>query len=377
MQDNSRFFTNELSGVDLFNDWLYNIYKANNHTRNSTEVHIYMDSGQFSGNNYYKVKRDYKKIIKIGLLSLAAVILIVFASTCFYTVNDKQRGVITTFGKVTGIADAGIHFKIPFGIQHVDKVDVNIYQKIEIGYRSKDSGGGNYDVVENESKMITGDYNIINVDFFVEYRISDPVKYLYNSYSPELILKNLTQSQIRNIVGSADVDEALTTGKADMQTRIFDLVTAELEKYDIGLTLTDIKIQDSEPPTQEVIEAFKNVETAKQGAETAINQAKAYQNAQLPLAQAEADKLIQNAEFLKQSRINEATEKIAMFNAMYNEYRLNPDITRIRMYYEAIELMLPDVKVYIDISDSSGTQKLLPLESLVSTGEARVSEGGN
>ena len=377
MQDNSRFFTNELSGVDLFNDWLYNIYKANNHTRNSTEVHIYMDSGQFSGNNYYKVKRDYKKIIKIGLLSLAAVILIVFASTCFYTVNDKQRGVITTFGKVTGIADAGIHFKIPFGIQHVDKVDVNIYQKIEIGYRSKDSGGGNYDVVENESKMITGDYNIINVDFFVEYRISDPVKYLYNSYSPELILKNLTQSQIRNIVGSADVDEALTTGKAEMQTRIFDLVTAELEKYDIGLTLTDIKIQDSEPPTQEVIEAFKNVETAKQGAETAINQAKAYQNAQLPLAQAEADKLIQNAEFLKQSRINEATEKIAMFNAMYNEYRLNPDITRIRMYYEAIELMLPDVKVYIDVSDSSGTQKLLPLESLVSTGEARVSEGGN
>lgn len=377
MQDNSRFFTNELSGVDLFNDWLYNIYKANYHTRNSTEVHIYMDSGQFSGNNYYKVKRDYNKIIKIGLLILAAVILIILASTCFYTVNDKQRGVITTFGKVTGIADAGIHFKIPFGIQHVDKVDVNIYQKIEIGYRSKDSGGGNYDVVENESKMITGDYNIINVDFFVEYRISDPVKYLYNSYSPELILKNLTQSQIRNIVGSADVDEALTTGKAEMQTRIFDLVTAELEKYDIGLTLTDIKIQDSEPPTQEVIEAFKNVETAKQGAETAINQAKAYQNAQLPLAQAEADKLIQNAEFLKQSRINEATEKIAMFNAMYNEYRLNPDITRIRMYYEAIELMLPDVKVYIDVSDSSGMQKLLPLESLVSTGEAAAAKGGN
>ncbi|MGI6742469.1 MAG: FtsH protease activity modulator HflK [Eubacteriales bacterium] len=336
-----------------------------------------MDSGQFSGNNYYKVKRDYNKIIKIGLLILAAVILIILASTCFYTVNDKQRGVITTFGKVTGIADAGIHFKIPFGIQHVDKVDVNIYQKIEIGYRSKDSGGGNYDVVENESKMITGDYNIINVDFFVEYRISDPVKYLYNSYSPELILKNLTQSQIRNIVGSADVDEALTTGKAEMQTRIFDLVTAELEKYDIGLTLTDIKIQDSEPPTQEVIEAFKNVETAKQGAETAINQAKAYQNAQLPLAQAEADKLIQNAEFLKQSRINEATEKIAMFNAMYNEYRLNPDITRIRMYYEAIELMLPDVKVYIDVSDSSGMQKLLPLESLVSTGEAAAAKGGN
>ena len=336
-----------------------------------------MNSGQFSDNRYYKIKRDKKKIIKFSLLILAAVVLIIMLSTCFYTVNDKQRGVITTFGKVTGIADAGIHFKIPFGIQQVHKVDVNIYQKIEIGYRSKDSGVGSYDVIENESKMITGDYNIINVDFFVEYRIADPVKYLYNSYSPELILKNLTQSQIRNIVGSADVEEALTTGKAEMQTHIFDLVTTELEKYDIGLTLTDIKIQDSEPPTQEVIEAFKNVETAKQGAETAINQAKAYQNAQLPLAQAEADKLIQNAEFLKQSRINEATEKIAMFNAMYNEYRLNPEITRIRMYYEAIEAMLPDVKVYIDVSDSSHTQKLLPLESLVSTGGTPATEGGN
>ena len=202
-----------------------------------------MDSGNFSDNNYYKVKRDYKKIINIGLLILAAVILIILSSTCLYTINDKQRGVITTFGKVTGIADAGIHFKIPFGIQQVDKVDVNIYQKIEIGYRSKDTGVGNYDVIENESKMITGDYNIINVDFFVEYRISDPVKYLYNSYSPELILKNLTQSQIRNIVGSADVDEALTTGKAEMQTQIFDLVTTELENYDIGLTLTDIKVR--------------------------------------------------------------------------------------------------------------------------------------
>ncbi len=324
-------------------------------------------SGDTGGEKkWYKEKRDFKKYRSLIIIGVIAVVVIALISSCWYTINDKQKGVITTFGKVTGTVDAGMHFKLPFGIQSVQKVDVNVYQKIEIGYRTDTRTGDSYSVVENESKMITGDYNIINVDFFVEYRIADPIKYLYSSEAPETILKNLTQSQIRNVVGSADVDAALTTGKAEIQTRIFDLVTDELAKYDIGLTLTDIKIQDSEPPTQDVIEAFKNVETAKQGAETAINRAKAYQNSQLPLAQAEADKLIQNAEYLKQSRINEATQKIAMFNAMYSEYQLNPEITKIRMYYEAIESILPDVKVFIDVSDGGGTQKLLPLDSLVS-----------
>ena len=132
----------------------------------------------------------------------------------------------------------------------------------------------------------------------------------------------------------------------------------------------DVKIQDAEPPTQEVIEAFKSVETAKQQAETVINDAKAYQNAQLPLAQAEADKLIRNAEFLRQKRINEATQKVAMFQAMYAEYALNPQITRSRMYYETISDILPGVKLYINTGSGSDIQTLLPLETLVATGGA-------
>ena len=132
-----------------------------------------------------------------------------------------------------------------------------------------------------------------------------------------------------------------TTGKTEIQNRVIGLVTDELETYEIGLILTDIKIQDAEPPTEDVIVAFKAVETAKQGAETVINEAKAYMNAQLPLAKSEADKLTQNAEYLKQKRINEATEQIAMFTAMYDEYALNPEITQIRMYYEAIQQALP------------------------------------
>ena len=306
---------------------------------------------------------DFKRAGKNVLVILLTVIVLMMAGTCFYTVDDKQQAVVTTFGQVTDVTDAGVHFKLPFGIQQVQKVDVNVYQKIELGYNSY--GGA---VNTNESVMITGDYNIVNVDFFVEYKISDPVQYLYSSNEPELILRNLIQSQIRNVVGSSTVDAVLTDGKENIQMQVKQLVTDILGQYDIGLSLVDVKIQDAEPPTVEVVEAFKAVETAKQQAETVINDAKAYQNAQLPKAQAEADKKIQNAAYLKQKRINEAVQQVAMFEAMYAEYAQNPGITRSRMYYETISQVLPGVKLYINSGDGSNVQTLLPLESLVTNG---------
>ena len=312
-----------------------------------------------------KKKPNFKRAGRTILVIALTIILITLIGTCFYTVDDKQQAVVTTFGKVTDVTDAGVHFKLPFGIQNVYKVDVNVYQKIELGYSSDGYG---YTVNEKESTMITGDYNIVNVDFFVEYKISDPVQYLFSSNQPELILRNLIQSQIRNVVGSSTVDAVLTDGKENIQMQVKELVAEILEEYDIGLTLVDVKIQDAEPPTQEVIEAFKAVETAKQQAETVINDAKAYQNAQLPLAEAEADKLIRNAEFLKQKRVNEAIEQVAMFEAMYAEYAQNPDITLSRMYYEAISEILPNVKLFINTSgDGSNVDMLLPLESLIDT----------
>ena len=310
--------------------------------------------------NPKKQPPDFKRMGKNLLVILLTITVLMLAGTCFYTVDDKQQAVVTTFGRVTDVTDAGVHFKLPFGIQNVRKVDVNVYQKIELGYNSY--GGP---VNPNESTMITGDYNIVNVDFFVEYKISDPVQYLYSSNEPELILRNLIQSQIRNVVGSSTVDAVLTDGKENIQMQVKELVTGILEEYDIGLSLVDVKIQDAEPPTVEVIEAFKAVETAKQKAETVINDAKAYQNAQLPKAQAEADKKIQNAEYLKQKRINEAVQQVAMFEAMYAEYAQNPGITRSRMYYETISGILPGVKLFINTGDGSNVQSLLPLDSLV------------
>ena len=308
-----------------------------------------------------KKKPDFSRAGRTTLVVVLVLLIVGMGLTCFYTVDDKQQAVVTTFGKVTDVVDAGIHFKLPFGIQQARKVNTNVYQKIELGYRS---GDNNFN--ESESTMITGDYNIVNVDFFVEYKIADPVRYLYSSDEPELILRNLIQSQVRNVVGSSSVDAVLTDGKENIQMQVKELVTQILEEYDIGLTLVDVKIQDAEPPTAEVIEAFKAVETAKQKAETVINDAKAYQNAQIPDAQAKADKLIQNAEYLKQNRINEAVEQVAMFEAMYTEYEQNPGITRSRMYYEAISQALPGVKLYINTGDAGSVQTLLPLEPMVS-----------
>ena len=333
----------------------------------------YRWSPKKSGNNDFM--QQMKKYGRIAVIVAVLLVLSIGIGTCFYTVDDKQQAVVTSFGKVTDITEAGVHFMLPFGIQQVEKVDVNVYQKIELGYRT--NGDGTTTTNTNESAMITGDYNIVNVDFFVEYKISDPVKYLYSSNDPELILRNLIQSQVRNVVGSSTVDSVLTDGKEDIQRQVRELVTDILEEYDIGLMLVDVKIQDAEPPTQEVIEAFKAVETAKQQAETVVNDAKAYQNAKLPSAQAQADQLIQNAEYLKQKRINEATQQVAMFEAMYAEYMLNPEITRSRMYYEALSQILPGVKLYINASsgDGSDVQMLLPLESIVDN--ATEPTGGN
>lgn len=313
-------------------------------------------------------KPDFSNIPKdkmskyITIVVIAAIIILILA-TSFYTVNDKQQAVVTTFGKVTSVADPGMHFKLPLGIQKATPVDVNVYKKIEIGYRTSNDSASSINLVEDESKMISGDYNIVNCDFFVEYKISDPVKYLYNSENPDEILKSLAQSHIRNVISSYTVDEILTTGKGEIQTKIKESIIEELTVYDLGLVLTDIKLQDAEPPTEAVKKAFKDVETAKQERETAVNVANAYKNEQLPKASAEADRLLESAELQKQQRINEAHAEVAMFSAMYNEYVLNPDVTKKRIFFETVEKVLPDAKVYIDTSDDGSVQKLLPIEN--------------
>lgn len=276
---------------------------------------------------------------RTGLVVLA-LLLVVCAFNAYYTINEQENAVVVTFGVPTPVTTSGLHFKVPF-IQQVRKVDMTIHG-FAIGYVPETQ-----EFIADESLMITSDYNFVNVDFFVEYRVTDPVRYLYASREPELILKTLAQSYIRDTIGLYPVDDVITTGKNQIQSEIKDKIIARLEAEDIGLQLVNITIQDAEPPTAEVLAAFKEVETAKQSADTAVNNANKYRSEQLPAAEAQADQILQNAEAQKQARINEATGQVARFEAMYAEYARYPLITKQRMYYETMEELLPGLRVII------------------------------
>ena len=321
--------------------------------RNRRNGFTTMDGGQ--------VPRSKKTGGKIAGIVIAAFVVLLLGLNSTYEIKEQEQAVLITLGQATAVTDPGLHFKIPF-IQRVRKVNTTI-QGFSIGYNASDNA-----VNEDESLMITSDFNFIDVDFYVEYRYSDPVKALYASKNPLEILKNISQSCIRTVIGSYPVDDVLTTGKNEIQASIKEMILDRLEEQDIGIQLVNITIQDSEPPTTEVMEAFKAVETAKQGKETALNNANKYRNEQLPSAQAKADGIIKDAEAQKTERINEATAQVARFNAMYEEYIKNPAVTKQRMFYEAMEEVLPDLKVIIE-SPNGDVQTIYPIESFTGSSD--------
>ena len=295
-----------------------------------------------------KKVRIIKKCVGFGLLAVF-VLLTLFQS--FYTVKEQEQAVVLTFGKTKTVSESGLHFKIPY-IQQVKKVNTTI-QGFPIGYMSDTENWQ-----EEESLMITSDMNFINVDFFVEYQVYDPVKALYRSTDPVGILKSIAQSSIRTVIGSYPVDDVLTTGKSEIQAEIKTMITERLEESDIGIGLVNITMQDAEPPTNEIIAAFKAVETAKQGKETAINNANKYKNEQIPQMEAEVDKILQSAQATKEQRVKEAEGQAARFEALYEEYKKFPAVTRQRMFYEAMEEILPELRVVIDGSET-GLEKFM------------------
>jgi membrane protease subunit HflK len=274
---------------------------------------------------------------------LIAVLVVFILSNSFYSVSEDQMAVVTSLGRVVRTDTAGVHFKIPV-IQHASMVDVTTHGA-SIGYVIENSNQ-NWGNRENP-QMITSDFNLIDVDFYIEYKVSDPVAYLYNSENPEIILNNEAMSSIRAIISDYPVDDVMTTAKSEIQQKIRESLMTKLESGNIGLQLVNVMIQD--------------VETAKQGADTAINNANRYRNEQLPSAEAEADRIIQAAEANKASRIAEAEGQTARFNKMYEEYRNYPLITRKRLFYETMEDVLPDLEIVV--TDGS-TQSILPIGSL-------------
>lgn len=301
---------------------------------------------------------DMKKLSRLCWLGFGAVLLIICLLFSPYKVSDGEYAVITTFGSPREVDSSGLKFKIPF-IQKVYKVPKSI-MGMSIGYDPNTNVS-----MESESMMITSDFNFINVDFYLEYRVSDPVKAIVHANSYEAIIKNLAQSYIRDTIGVNLVDDVLTTGKAQIQAEIQDKLKQRILEEDIGYVIERVSMQDSELPNAEVKAAFNAVEDAKQSMETKINNANKDKNTRIPAVEAEVDKILKEAETYKQDRINEANGQVARFESMYEEYKKYPLITKKRMYYEALEEVLPGLKVVIDGSD--GTQTVLPLDSFSNT----------
>ncbi len=301
---------------------------------------------------------------KPALIPIAVVLLLIISIffNSFYELQEDEFAVITTLGKPSVVSTSGLKFKWPF-----------IQQKTLVSKATKGFAIG-YDIrtgnsIPTESVMITVDYNFVNVDFYVEYRVTDPVKYLYNSADPVGILKMLCQSYIRDTIGLYKVDDVITTGKSEIQSAIKDKILARLEQEDLGITLVNITIQDAEPPTVKVQEAFKAVETAKQDAETATNNANKYANEVLPAAQADADEVLQKAEAYKTSRINEANGQASRFQKLYEEYAKYPEITKQRLFYETVSDIFPEMKIIIAGKDGAEMTTMLPLDDFVQPGK--------
>ena len=296
------------------------------------------------------------------IVALVAILMVVGAVvlTSFYYTTEDQYAVVTTFGKPSLVENSGLHFKLPL-VQRKTIISKNI-RGIPIGYA--DTG----ESIESESVMITRDYNFVDVDFYVEWKVTDPVKYLYASADPENILKMITQSYIRDTIGLYGVDSVITTGKSEIQAAIKSKIADRIAREDLGIALVNITMQDAEPPTTEVQNAFKAVETAKQGAETATNNADKYKNQVIPGAKAAADEVVQKAEAYKQAKINEANAQAQRFNDLYTEYARYPEITRQRLFYETMGDILPEVRVIIK-SDGDNINTYMPVDILNSTAQ--------
>ena len=221
--------------------------------------------------------KKVKKVFRFILIGIVGLFIIINIFRCFYSVSEQRNAVVTQFGKIVRVNTAGFYFKAPW--QRVHMVDMTTHGT-GIGYVVSPTGQNITDT--DNGIMITSDFNLLNIDFYLEYRVSDPVAYLYNSESPEKILSSIALANIRTVVSNYTVDEAMTTGKSVIQAEVKEAMIAELNERNVGLTVSNITIQDSQPPTDEIIAAFKAVETAKQGADTAMNNAYQYQNQKIP-----------------------------------------------------------------------------------------------
>ncbi len=287
----------------------------------------------------------YRKLIIIGFISL----LLVLSS--FFQIEPEEVGVITRFGKYVKKVEPGLNMKIPF-IEKVYKVAVERQQKLEFGFRTVQAGINTQYTrsgTKDESLMLTGDLNLADVEWVVQYRINDPYNYLFKVRNPENSLRDVSEAALRQIVGDRTVNEVLTVGRTEIATNMVELVNQICKDYSLGIKVDQVVLQDVNPP-EPVKAAFNAVNQAQQEKETLINQAKSEYNKVIPKASGQAQETIQKAEGFATERVNNALGEVARFNAIYKEYVKAPEVTKRRIYLETMGSVLPKLgsKIIID-----------------------------
>ncbi len=291
-----------------------------------------------------------------------AVIVIAGLLTSFYTVQPEERAVVKRFGAVTQITDPGLRFKLPYGIDRVQRVATERVLKEEFGFRTLDTRGSRtrYSdaLYEDESLMLTGDLNIINLEWVVQYRIGDPVKYLYRIREPVRTLRDLSESVMRRVVGNRLGAEVLTIARVDMQQLAREEIQQAMDSYDSGIHIITVELQDVVPPAR-VQPAFNEVNEARQERERTINEAQKRVNQETPRAQGAALRQIAEAEGYATERINRAQGESTRFSAVLAEYQQAPEVTRTRLYLETLRAILPRLGQVLVVQD--GQAGPLPL----------------
>jgi len=299
--------------------------------------------------------------VVIGIL--AAIVVLWMASTSFYTVQPEQRAVVKRLGAVIGITDPGLHLKLPFGLDRVQLVATERVLKQEFGFRSAGASADGRTTYrqrdyEDESLMLTGDLNVIDVEWVVQYRISDPIRFLYQVREPTRTLRDISESVMRRVVGNRLGSAVLTVGRVDIQSKARDEIQQIMDRYESGIHIITVELQDVVPP-KAVQPAFNEVNEARQEREKMINEAQKQVNQAIPRAEGSALRTVAEAEGYATERVNRAKGESARFSAVLAEYREAPEVTRSRLYLEALSEVLPKIGQVLMVQD--GQTGPLPL----------------
>ncbi len=311
-----------------------------------------------------------RRVKRYGAIIAGVIVVAILAFNSLYTVNNGEQAVITRWGKYQStVTTSGLQFKLPFA----DKASiVNVDQVRRMEFGAMLQSNGTYTDIVAESLMLTQEENLVNADWVIQYRISNSYNWLFNVEDPEATLHSVTQSAYRRVTAAHPLDDILTNRKDDMQREIMSELQDICDKYEMGIEITAVQLQDAAPP-EEVRDAFLDVTRAIEDKNAKINQARTYANEKLPIARGEAAAAINEAEAYKEQRVNEATGGVARYKAIEEEYLNQPDIMRTRLYLEMIREVLPQIADVYFVDPSSGNL----LEVLQLGGDARTSGGAS